>query len=89
MKFLAFLGGVIVGVLLWWGLCFIPAVATFDENSHQQIIEWATPADEEPGTEEPGTDEDSTEPGTDDEQGSIDNEGTIENEGDITVSGSI
>lgn len=87
MKIFAFLGGVIVGVLLWWGLCFIPEVATFDDNSHQTIVEWATPTEETPGTEEPGTDdsnteepgtdEDSTEPGTDDEQGSIDNEGTI------------
>ena len=81
MKFFAFLGGVIVGALAWWGLCFIPAVATFDENSHQQIIEWATPAEEEPGTddsntEEPGnTEEDNTEeepgteePGTNNEQ---------------------
>ena len=80
MKFLAFLGGVIVGVLLWWGLCFIPAVASFDDNSHQTIIEWATPADEEPGTEEPGTDEDSTEPGTDDEQGSESTESNTNND---------
>ena len=83
MKFLAFLGGVIVGALAWWGLCFVPAIATFDENSHQQIIEWATPSDETPDTEEPDTEEPGTEQGADDEQGSIDNEG------DITVSGSI
>ena len=78
----------IVGALAWWGLCFIPAVASFDDNSHQTIIEWATPAEEEPGTEEPGnTDEDNTEPGT--EQGADDEQGSIDNEGDITVSGSI
>ena len=77
MKFLAFLGGVIVGALAWWGLCFVPAIATFDENSHQQIIEWATPADEEPGTEEPGTDDSNTEePGNTEEDNTEEEPGT-------------
>ena len=74
----------VIGALAWWGLCFIPAVATFDDNSHQQIIEWATPSEETPDTEEPGT-----EPGTDDNQGSgtIEDEGNVDNDGDITIGG--
>ena len=68
---------VLLGALAWWGLCFIPAVATFDENSHQQIIEWATPADEEPGTEEPGTDDSNTEePGNTEEDNTEEEPGT-------------
>ena len=74
MKFLAFLGGVIVGALAWWGLCFVPAIAIFDENSHQQIIEWATPSDETPDTEEPDTEE----PGNTEEDNTEEEPGTEE-----------
>lgn len=69
-----FIFTILLGALAWWGLCFIPAVSTFDENSHQQIIEWATPSDETPDTEEPDTEE----PGNTEEDNTEEEPGTEE-----------
>lgn len=35
--FLLWLFGVIIGVILWWGLTFIPAINNFNNNSHEAL----------------------------------------------------
>ena len=46
MKLVIWIFGVIVGVLLWWGLTFIPSVSNFNDLTHGKSVEQTQPENE-------------------------------------------